>query len=179
MEKRKIDVTIAGTEMTIVTDEKQEVVDKLVSTLDEAITELMSHSKTCSKLDAAILVALDIANEKFKAEKRARNLEAQIQLYDTNLRRTKEENTRLKSAMLSAKEPDAEETDAETDVDDEPVKVEEAAPAEEKDEKAEQLGFDASEDAEDDGAAAPAPAEAGSKADKLSQIEKLLRGKGI
>lgn len=163
MEKRKIDVTIAGCDMTIVTDERQEVVDKLVASLDESITELMSHSRTCSKLDAAILVALDFANEKFKAEKRVRNLEAQIQLYDTNLRRTKEENTRLKSAMLSSKP-------AEEKAEDIPEEKEEEKPEVKADEeKAEQLGFEASEEAE-------APA---SKADKLSQIENLLRGRGI
>ena len=104
MDKKKYDVTIAGVEMSILSDEREDFVQKLVSRLDTQITDITIQNKRCSKLDAAILVALDLSSEKAKAEKRVRNLEAQIALYDANLRRMREENIKLKSAMLGGKE---------------------------------------------------------------------------
>lgn len=102
MDKKKYDVTIAGVEMSIISDEREEFVQKLVSKLDKQITDITIQNKRCSKLDAAILVALDLSSEKAKAEKRVRNLEAQIALYDANLRRMREDNIKLKSAMLGS-----------------------------------------------------------------------------
>ena len=90
MDKKKYDVTIAGVEMSILSDEREDFVQKLVSRLDTQITDITIQNKRCSKLDAAILVALDLSSEKAKAEKRVRNLEAQIALYDANLRRMRE-----------------------------------------------------------------------------------------
>ena len=104
MDKKKYDVTIAGVEMSILSDEREDFVQKLVSRLDTQITDITIQNKRCSKLDAAILVALDLSSEKAKSEKRVRNLEAQIALYDANLRRMREENIKLKSAMLSGKD---------------------------------------------------------------------------
>lgn len=100
MDKKKYDVTIAGVEMSIISDEREEFVQKLVAKLDKQITDITIQNKRCSKLDAAILVSLDLSCEKAKAEKRVRNLEAQIALYDANLRRMREENIKLKNAML-------------------------------------------------------------------------------
>ena len=124
MDKKKYDVTIAGVEMSILSDEREDFVQKLVSRLDTQITDITIQNKRCSKLDAAILVALDLSSEKAKAEKRVRNLEAQIALYDANLRRMREENIKLKSAMLGGKdaakaalesEEDAQETERDED----------------------------------------------------------------
>lgn len=124
MDKKKYDVTIAGVEMSILSDEREDFVQKLVSRLDTQITDITIQNKRCSKLDAAILVALDLSSEKVKAEKRVRNLEAQIALYDANLRRMREENIKLKSAMLGGKdaakaalesEEDAQETERDED----------------------------------------------------------------
>lgn len=124
MDKKKYDVTIAGVEMSILSDEREDFVQKLVSRLDTQITDITIQNKRCSKFDAAILVALDLSSEKVKAEKRVRNLEAQIALYDANLRRMREENIKLKSAMLGGKdaakaalesEEDAQETERDED----------------------------------------------------------------
>ena len=87
MDKKKYDVTIAGVEMSILSDEREEFVQRLVENLDAEISAITSQSKRCSTLDAAILVALDSSSERIKSEKRVRNLEAQIALYDANLRR--------------------------------------------------------------------------------------------
>ena len=100
MEKKKYEVKIADVDMKIISDEREEIVMRLVSQLDEQITAITKQSRNFSKIDAAILVALDHASNRLKAEKRVRNLEAQIALYDANLRRMRDENIKLKNSML-------------------------------------------------------------------------------
>ncbi len=165
MDKKKYDVSIADVEMSIISDEREEFVMKLVEKLDAEVRDILTHSKRSTKVDAALLVALDYSSGKAKAEKRVRNLEAQIALYDANLRRMREENIKLRSALLGNKDA--------ADLSD-PVPVEEPAlPEEEEEEKAEvsaeeekvsqmTISVDAPEDE-------PAP----SREDKLRQIDKI------
>ena len=170
MEKKKFEVTIAGVDMSIISDEREEIVMRLVAQLDAQIADILKGSRNCSKLDAAILVALDHSCNRVKSEKRVRNLEAQIALYDANLRRMREENIKLKNSMLGKVSETAAEIIAE-----EQLPIEEVADDDE--------GAPVREDAPDS-AVAPeevaAPEEApeteeGAKADKLRQIENLLR----
>ena len=165
MDKKKYDVSIADVEMAILSDEREDFVMRLVGDLDQKIRQITLSNKRCSKLDAAILVALDTSGEKLKADKRIRNLEAQIGLYDANLLRLREENTKLKEAMLQGNaaaqadpEEKAEETQEVSDAQQLDMTQTDAAAEEEKEETKEK---------------APAT----SRGDKLRQIESLLRGK--
>lgn len=162
MDKKKYDVIIADVEMAILSDEREDFVMRLVNDLDQKIREITLSNKRCSKLDAALLVALDTNSERLKAEKRIRNLEAQIGLYDANLRRLREENAKLKEAMLSGKAAEAEKP-----AEQEPETKEEA---EETQPDVQQLDIT-------QGETTPEAAPAESRGDKLRQIENLLRGK--
>ena len=177
MEKKKYDVVIADVEMAIISDEREDFVMRLVNDLDQKIREITLSSKRCSKMDAALLVALDTNSERLKAEKRIRNLEAQIGLYDANLRRLREENAKLKEIMLSGKNAQAEEAteqepeSEETQPDIEPLDMtqtesEEAAAEEETEVQA-----------EPEAQPEKASEESADRGDKLRQIESLLRGK--
>lgn len=104
MDKKKYDVTIADVEMSVISDEREEFVMKLVEKLDGEIRNILLRSKHSTKVDAALLLALDYSCGKAKAEKRVRNLEAQIALYDANLRRMREENIKLRSTLLGSKD---------------------------------------------------------------------------
>lgn len=97
--KRKIDVEIAGISMTLVTDEADAFVNSVVRRLDESMSALLSHNIKRSRLDAAMLCAIDFCSDKLVAEKRVRNLEAQISLYDVNLKRLREEVATLKKQL--------------------------------------------------------------------------------
>lgn len=169
MEKKRYDLEIAGVEMAVISDEREEFVRRLASELDAGINAITGVNKRCSKLDAAILCALDYASDKIKAEKRVRNLEAQVALYDANLRRMKEENARLKgeSFVCAAPRemPEAAEEEIEVEI------VEEEAPA------AVQLGIaeDVMEEKAPEEEAAPAPEK---REDKLRLIESLLKNRG-
>ena len=146
--------------MSIISDEREEIVMRLVAQLDAQIADILKGSRNCSKLDAAILVALDHSCSRVKSEKRVRNLEAQIALYDANLRRMREENIKLKNSMLGKVSETAEDIIASEEQlpieepADEPATVAEEAPVQEEiiEEKPEEA-----------------------KADKLRQIENLLR----
>ena len=177
MEKKKYDVVIADVEMAILSDEREDFVMRLVNDLDQKIREITLSSKRCSKMDAALLVALDTNSERLKAEKRIRNLEAQIGLYDANLRRLREENAKLKEIMLSGKtaqaeeeaEPESDEEEAQPDM--EQLDMTQAEPEE----------IPAQEEAEvqtqPEAEPEKAPEESSGRGDKLRQIESLLRGK--
>ena len=160
MDKKKYEVSIADVEMAILSDEREDFVMRLVNDLDQKIRQITNSSKRCSKLDAAILVALDVSGEKLKADKRIRNLEAQIGLYDANLRRLREENAKLKEAMLQGKAAEQEDTEAK------PEETEEVSDAQQLDSATQEAKEETKEEA-------PAT----SRGDKLRQIENLLRGK--
>lgn len=175
MDKKKYDITIADVEMSIISDEREEFVLKLVEKLDSEVRNILEHSKRSTKVDAALLIALDYSCGKAKAEKRVRNLEAQIALYDANLRRMREENIKLKSALLGNR-GDVSLGDITSDEPEIPVEVPEDADdtAEEAAEDTpSQLSFPMDDAAEAEEVEAPAA----SREDKLRQIADLLHRK--
>ena len=97
--KRRIEVTIAGITMSLVTDESESFVNTIVSRMDETMSALLGKNSKRSQLDAAMLCAIEFCGDKILAEKRVRNLEAQISLYDVNLRRLREENLNLRKKL--------------------------------------------------------------------------------
>ncbi|MBQ2729968.1 MAG: cell division protein ZapA [Clostridia bacterium] len=165
MEKKKYEVKIADVDMKIISDEREDIVLRLVSQLDDQITSITKQSRSFSKIDAAILVALDHASNRLKAEKRVRNLEAQIALYDANLRRMREENIKLKNSMLGKVSETAAEIISEEQLTIEEPCEEEAPAVEEAHDIADLF----------EEAAAPVAEEKADRADKLRQIESLLR----
>ena len=177
MEKKKFSVKIADVDMNIITDEREDIVMRLVNLIDGEIKGITAQSRNYSKIDAAILVALDHASNRLKAEKRVRNLEAQIALYDANLRRMREENIKLKNSMLGKVSETAEEIISEEQIPletEEPEAIEEKAaePAAEEAHAIEELFEEpeGAEEKEEEKAEEPV-----AKFDKLRQIESLLR----
>ena len=97
--KEKVRDHCAGCQLAIITDEREEFVNSVVENLDREIREITAATKRSSNLDAAILCAIQYYSDKVKSEKRARNLEAQISLYDTNMRRFRKENLALRKKL--------------------------------------------------------------------------------
>jgi cell division protein ZapA (FtsZ GTPase activity inhibitor) len=91
MEKKSYKFEIADVSLAIRSDENEETIKKVVSKLDKEIRDLCINNKQCSKLDAAFLCCLDYSCDNVKLQKRIRNLEAQISLYDVNLKRLHDE----------------------------------------------------------------------------------------
>lgn len=190
--KEHYNIEISDIQLTIVSDEPEDFVTSTVAKINDRVNDLIVRNKRCSKLDAALLCALDYCGELAKAERRIRNLEAQISLYDANLKRMREE-----IAAKSGDAPDA--VKSALGVDDTPEEIAVESPSENVETPSEEAGAPKSEkadkpkgDARDDMINMldiPAPGEnedakqepqsAGTAADtsksKLEQIEMLLR----
>jgi cell division protein ZapA len=65
--KNLVRVEILGREYNIRSDEGEERVKKIAQYVDEKLRRISEISKTTSTLNAAILAAMDIANEYFDA----------------------------------------------------------------------------------------------------------------
>jgi len=96
--KRKVEFTVAGITMSLITDETDEFVSAVVKRMDDRMSALL-HDMKRSRLDAALLCAVAFCADKITAEKRVRNLEAQVSLYDVNMRRLKDEIAELKARL--------------------------------------------------------------------------------
>ena len=96
--KKKIEFTVAGITMSLVTDESDAFVGAVVKSIDEKMSALLRNMKR-SQLDAAMLCAMDFCADKIKAENHVRNLEAQVSLYEVNMRRLKEDVASLKALL--------------------------------------------------------------------------------
>lgn len=97
-QKKKYTVEIAGTSLTIVSDEGDTFVKNVTSKLNTRMNELVKSSFRISALDAAILCALDYLGEGLKAEKKVRNLETQLELYEVKMKNMSEELEKYRSA---------------------------------------------------------------------------------
>ena len=186
--KQRYNIKITDIQLTILSDEPEEFVHAIVAQLDERVGELSMKNKRCSRLDAALLCALDSMSEKTKADKKIKNLEAQISLYEATNKRLREELEALRNSASASPAPvetecekapaeikAEEEIHAEPKVIDEPKKILPEETTEDIDEKAEirQLSID-----DIPPAAEPIPQkeeQAPLHDDKLKQIEQLLR----
>ena len=184
IQKQKYCIEIADVQLTILSDESEEFVRETVKTLDTQIRELTVQNKRCAKIDAAILCALDSLGEKIKLEKKLRNLQAQIDLYEANLRRL-----RTEAAPAAAEETPAPATpEVKEEKSEKPKKAEEKPAPKAKKPAAnpavQQLSVEEAPKAADEPtpeapkAEESAPAEEAKptvRDDKLKQIESLLR----
>ncbi|MBO7273251.1 MAG: cell division protein ZapA, partial [Clostridia bacterium] len=78
--KKKYTLTIANSDINIITEEPKETIDAIVGIVDRKIREIYLHSKgECSRTNAAILVCLDYCAEKLEMQKTLKNLNAEIE----------------------------------------------------------------------------------------------------
>ena len=68
--KEKHVVTIAGTSLTVITEEDGDYVNSIARLLDRRVNDMMLNKNKCSKMDALILLSLDYLDStiKLKAE---------------------------------------------------------------------------------------------------------------
>ena len=78
--ENRVSVTICGQEYTLVAEETASYMQKVGSYVDQKMTELLSGSKA-GRTDAAVLTAVNIADELFKAQASAEALRGQIKHY--------------------------------------------------------------------------------------------------
>jgi len=93
--KNKVEVRIAGSDYTIVGPEPEEYMHKIGLFVDKRITEIMRGNSRLSTTMSAILTAMNIADEYFKAQEKADLLDMEIQNIREELNKLKEEKLKL------------------------------------------------------------------------------------
>ena len=78
--KQKYTLTVANSQINIVTEMSKEEIDSILGIVDRRIREIHLHSKNCSRTDAALLLCLDYCAEKIELQKT-------IKLYDSQVER--------------------------------------------------------------------------------------------
>ncbi len=64
--KRKVSLNIAGNNISLITDEAPEYVEKLGALVSQRVNTLALSGNGISKMDAALVYALDLLDENFK-----------------------------------------------------------------------------------------------------------------
>ena len=76
--KQKYSLTVADTEINVITDEPREAIDTIVGVVDRGIREIHLKSKNCSRNEASLLLCLDYCAEKLKLQKKIKMADAEI-----------------------------------------------------------------------------------------------------
>jgi len=97
--KEKYSINIAGTNLSIVTEETEDYIKGLADQIDERVKAMIMSSKKCNKLEAALFCVLDYLDEKNKIESSMENLRKQIEGYMNDLEDLKRENDELKKII--------------------------------------------------------------------------------
>ena len=97
--KEKFYVDIGGIKLGIVSEEGKEYVESIAKTVNDKITSMVSTQRNCSLVEAAIFCAMDFYSTYEINEKKLKNLEAQIALYQVNVNRLKRENEELQAKL--------------------------------------------------------------------------------
>lgn len=109
--KQKYTITIADMELSVVSDAPSEEVEKVVGILDRRVRSILLKSQNCSKIEAALLCALDYCADKVKMKEALEGLvsdlddekekrvvlEEKLALLEKNLEKTEKECARLQA----------------------------------------------------------------------------------
>ncbi len=77
--KQKYTITVANSEIHIITEEPKEALDTIVGVVDRRVREIHLHSPGCSRVDAAIILCLEYCAEKLKLKKKLKDANAEIE----------------------------------------------------------------------------------------------------
>lgn len=77
--KQRYTLTVANSQINIVTEMSQEEIDAIVGIVDRRIREIHLHSKSCSRTDAAMLLCLDYCAEKVELQRTIKTSNDQIE----------------------------------------------------------------------------------------------------
>jgi len=97
----RVTMSICGEEYTLVAEESSAYMEKVGALVDKKMTELMELAHM-GRGDAAVLAAVNIADELFKAQESAENLRRQLKTYLDEATQAKAEISELKRQLFKA-----------------------------------------------------------------------------
>lgn len=95
----RVVIKICGEDYALVADEAASYMEKVGAYVDEKLTEVLNGAKV-GRTDAAVLTALNIADELFKAQAGAEQLRAQIKGYLDQAGKAQAEVSELKREVF-------------------------------------------------------------------------------
>ena len=97
--KEKIYVEINGIRLGIVTEDGAEYVEKIAAELQEQLNGMMKAQRNCTLIEAALFTGMSQKSQCWENEKKIKNLEAQLAIYQLNVNRLKIENEELRTRL--------------------------------------------------------------------------------
>lgn len=99
--KEKIYVEIGGIRLGIVTEEGESYVKEIASLVDAEIKKMTKSQKNCSLVEASLFSAMSYYSRATESEKKVKNLETQVALYQANVNRLRKENEELRQKLAN------------------------------------------------------------------------------
>ncbi len=97
----RVTMSICGEEYTLVAEESSAYMEKVGALVDKKMSELMDTAHM-GRGDAAVLAAVNIADELFKTQESAENLRRQLKTYLDEAAQAKAEISELKRQLFKA-----------------------------------------------------------------------------
>lgn len=95
----RVTMNICGEEYTLVAEESAAYMQKVGSLVDAKMTEVMTGTHV-GRTDAAVLAALNIADELYKTQEASENLRRQVKAYLDEAAQAKNEVSELKRQLF-------------------------------------------------------------------------------
>jgi cell division protein ZapA len=99
--KNKVELRIAGKDYTIVGTEPEEYIQRVGHYIDRKMVEIMRTSNKLSTSLAAVLTAINVADDFFKSRESEMSLKKELKRAQEQLESLKEEKQRLKQENAS------------------------------------------------------------------------------
>lgn len=97
--ENRITVNICGTEYTLTAEESPSYMQKVAALVDTKMSEIMASGRV-SRIDAAVLAAMNIADDMLKQQGSTENLRAQLKGYLDDANRAKAEVSECKREIF-------------------------------------------------------------------------------
>ncbi len=97
--ENRITVNICGTEYTLMAEESPSYMQKVAALVDGKMGEIMASGRV-SRMDAAVLAAMNIADEMLKQQGSTENLRSQLKGYLDEANRAKNEVSECKREIF-------------------------------------------------------------------------------
>ena len=98
---KNLSVEIAGIRLGIVTEDGATYVQEIAGAVNDDIKKMLKSQRNCSLVEASLFSSMSYYSRAIEGEKRVKNLETQIALYQANVNRLKKENEELKIKLLN------------------------------------------------------------------------------
>ena len=99
----RITVSICGDEYTFVAEESTAYMEQVAALVDKKMSEILTGTKV-GRSDAAVLAAVNLADELLKSEQTAENLRRQVKDYLDEATQARNEASDLKRQLFKAQQ---------------------------------------------------------------------------